>query len=310
MRIVRSLDRARGSVRAPVVTIGNFDGVHHGHQVILRQLIRDARARHAPAVVLTFDPHPVAVVRPQAAPRLLMTLGDRLATLARHGVDVTVVQRFSRDFAAIEADDFIRRFLVEILDAQKILVGHDLNFGRGRSGNVDTLIAAGARHGFAVEVIGPVEVDGVPVHSSRIRELVAAGDVASAHRLLGRPHRVRGRVRHGAGRGKGLGFATANVRPRTPLPPGDGVYVTVVHLDGQELDSVTSIGSTPTFGGGESVIEAHIFADVGDIYGRPIALDFLARLRDQQRFESPTALVAQIEKDVAEAKAVLAARRG
>ncbi|HYC54579.1 MAG TPA: bifunctional riboflavin kinase/FAD synthetase [Candidatus Binatia bacterium] len=308
MRIVRSLERVAGSLRAPVVTIGNFDGVHHGHQVILQQLIRDAQACNAQSVVLTFDPHPVQVVRPQAAPRLLMTLGDRLATIARCRVDVTVVQRFSAQFAAIDADEFIRRFLVGILDAQKILVGHDLNFGRGRTGNVDTLIAAGSRYGFAVEVIGPVEVDGVAVHSSRIRELVSTGDVAAAARLLGRPHRVRGRVRKGAGRGKGLGFATANVAPRTPLPPGDGVYATLAYVDGQELDSVTSIGSTPTFGGGESVIETHIFAELDDLYGKPIAVDFLERLRDQQKFTSPAALVAQIEKDVAQAKAILAAR--
>lgn len=308
MRVVRSLERARGLVRRSVVTIGNFDGVHRGHQVILEQLRRDADARGTSAVVLTFDPHPVSIVRPEAAPKSLMTLGDRLSTLAGEGVDVTVVQRFSRGFASIEADDFVRRFLVEILDADKILVGHDLNFGRGRAGSVETLVAAGGVHGFAVEVIGPVDVDGVVVHSSVIRRLVAAGDVAAAERLLGRPHLVRGRVRPGAGRGRGLGFATANLKPTTPLVPGDGVYATVARLGTARIDSVTSIGSTPTFGGTETVIEAHLFADLDELYGKALALEFVAKIRDQRRFDSPAALVEQIGRDVATARRLLADR--
>lgn len=307
MRVVRSLERARGLLRRSVVTIGNFDGVHAGHRFILRQLRRDADSRGTAAVVLTFDPHPVGVVRPEAAPALLMTLADRLGTLRGEDVDVTVVQRFGADFAAIEAEDFIRRFLVEILDADKILVGHDLNFGRGRLGSAETLVAAGSRYGFAVEVIGPVEVGGVVVHSSVIRRLVAEGDVAAAARLLGRPHRVRGRVQPGAGRGAALGFATANLRPRTPCVPGEGVYATFALLGGRRFQSATSIGTTPTFGGSARTVETHIFADVGTLYGKVLGVEFVEKLRDQRRFDHVDALREQVGLDIEAARRVLAA---
>ena len=309
MKVFRSLERARGGLRRSVVTIGNFDGVHRGHQVILQQLRREADARRTSAVVLTFEPHPISVVRPDAAPPGIMTLPDRLAALDAEGVDLAVVQHFTQAFAAIEADDFVQRFLVEILDAELVLVGDDLNFGRDRGGNVATLQAAGERFGFAVEVIAPVEVDGVVARSSVIRGLVAAGDVTAAGRLLGRPHFVRGRVEHGAGRGKGLGFATANLKPETPLVPGDGVYVTIARLGRRRIDGVTSIGSTPTFGGTETVIEAHLFAELGELYGKPLVLEFLERIRDQRRFETPAALAQQIGLDVSRARAVLASRK-
>ncbi len=309
MRVVRSLERARGCFQRPVVTIGNFDGVHRGHRVILERLTGDARRLGVDSVVLTFDPHPIAVLRPDAAPLLLMPLGDRLAALGEAGVDATVVQRFSRDFADVEAEDFIRRFLVEILGAQKLLVGHDLNFGRGRKGSVESVVEAGGRYGFAVEVIKPVEVDAIVVHSSVVRRAVAAGDVALAAQLLGRPHVVRGRVTRGAGRGASLGFATANVAPRTQLVPCEGVYAASAVIDGEEIDGVTSIGRTPTFGGEEVVIEAHLFASLGELYGKSISLRFAERLRDQKKFASPDELVEQIKKDVEAAKRVLSAGR-
>lgn len=308
MKVLRSLKRARGLLRRSVVTIGNFDGVHRGHQVILQKLRHEADQRGTSAVVLTFNPHPVSVVRPEAAPRGVMTLSDRVSALAEQSVDLTVIQHFSLAFAAIDADDFVRRFLVEILDADLLLVGDDLNFGRDRAGNVQTLQAAGRRYGFAVQVVEPVEVDGVVARSSEIRTRVAAGDVSSAARLLGRPHFVRGRVVHGAGRGKGLGFATANLASETPLVPGDGVYVTVARMGRRRIDSVTSVGSTPTFGGTDTAIEAHLFAELGDLYGKPLVLEFLEKIRDQKLFESPAALVEQIGLDVEHARGVLAAR--
>jgi riboflavin kinase/FMN adenylyltransferase len=309
MKVLRSLERARGLLHGSVVTMGNFDGVHRGHQVILDRLRREADARGSSAVVLTFDPHPVAVVRPEAAPPAVMTLPDRIAALRAAGADLTIVQHFSKAFARIAAGDFIRRFLVDILRAKLLLVGDDLAFGRERGGNVAMLREAGKRYAFEVEVVPPVEVGGVVARSSRIRELVAQGEVAGAARLLGRPHFVRGRVRHGAGRGKGLGFATANLDPATPLVPGDGVYVTRARLGRRTFDSVTSIGSTPTFGGAGTVIEAHIFAELGELYGKPLVLDFVEKLRDQQKFDGPEALVRQIGIDVDRAKAVLAASR-
>ncbi|MFT4570980.1 MAG: riboflavin kinase/FMN adenylyltransferase, partial [Candidatus Binatia bacterium] len=249
-----------------------------------------------------------SVVRPAAAPKLLMSLADRLRALRAIGPSATVVQRFDLDFARVSAEDFVRRFLVEILDAQKLLVGHDLNYGHGRAGSVDTLVEAGSRFGFAVEVIGPVEVDGVAAHSSVVRKAIAAGDVALACKLLGRPHMVRGRVVHGAGRGSGLGFATANIEANIETVPSDGVYVTTAIVDGKEIDGVTSIGSTPTFNGTERVIESHLFAELGDLYGKSIGLRFFERVRDQKKFANSDELVAQIARDVETARAVLAER--
>jgi len=307
MRVFRSLGRAKGAFSRPVVTIGNFDGVHRGHQVILKLVREDADQRGVEAVALTFQPHPVAVLRPEAAPKLLMTLGDRLHGLAACAMDATVVQGFSAEFATIEAEEFIRRFLVETLAAQKLVVGHDLNFGRGRVGNVDLLVDAEARYGFAVEIIRPVVVDGVVVHSTLVRQAVSSGDVALAAQLLGRPHVVRGRVVHGLGRGREIGFATANIRPRTQLVPPDGVYATRALIEGQSFDGVTSIGNTPTFGGIETVIETHLFTPDQDFYAKPVALRFFERLRDQQKFAGPEQLAEQIGCDVERAKAVLAA---
>jgi riboflavin kinase/FMN adenylyltransferase len=307
MRVFRSLERARGQFSRPVVTIGNFDGVHRGHAVILDQVREDADHRGVSGVALTFEPHPISLLRPEAAPRLLMPLGDRVAGLERAGMDGVVIQRFDRAFAAIDGDDFIRRFLVEILDVQKLIVGHDLNFGRGRSGNVETLVEAGGRLGFSVEVIQPVSVDGIVVHSTVVREAVAAGDMALATKLLGKPHMVRGRVVHGAGRGRKIGFATANVRAKTHLIPPDGVYVTRAQIDGRSLEGVTSIGHTPTFGGEETVIETHLFVEWEDFYAKSIRVQFLDRIRDQRKFSGPEELGAQIANDVEYAKAVFAA---
>jgi len=306
MRVIRGLERARGCFTKPVVTIGNFDGVHLGHQIILQRLREDADQRGVDAVVVTFEPHPIAVLRPDAAPTLLMNLGDRLAALSACNMDATVVQPFSNEFAQVEADDFIRRFLVESLAAQRLVVGHDLNFGRGRVGSVEFLVDAGGRYGFDVEVIRPVHVGEAVVHSSLVRGAVRDGDVELAARLLGRPHVIRGRVVHGAGRGKKIGFATANIQPKTEALPPEGVYVTRAVVEGRRIDGVTSIGSTPTFGGTESVIESHLFIEWEDFYGKNLALEFVARLRDQKKFDGPEQLREQIGRDVEQARAILA----
>jgi riboflavin kinase/FMN adenylyltransferase len=306
MRVFRSLERARRAFERPVVTIGNFDGVHRGHQVILYQVRADADHRGVPAVALTFEPHPASVLRPDKAPKLLMQLGDRIAALAACGMDAVVVQRFSREFASIEADHFIHRFLAEILDAQKLIVGHDLNFGRGRKGDVELLVEAGGRYGFSVEVIRPVMVGDIAVHSSVVREAVADGDMGLVARLLGRPHYVRGRVVEGVGRGREIGFATANLRPKTQLVPPEGVYATRALVDAESFESATSIGHAPTFGGTETVIESHLFTDWRDLYARNMSLEFIERLRDQKKFDGPEALAAQIKEDVERTKSILA----
>ena len=308
MRVFRGFHHP-GIAEACALTIGNFDGVHRGHQAILQRVRAEADARGSAAVVLTFDPHPISVLRPDAAPVAVMTLRDRLDALGDCGVDLVLVQRFTAAFARIDPAEFVRRYLVDGLDVDLVLVGDDLAYGRARGGNVGTLREAGLEAGFGVEVVAPVDVDGVVARSSAVRRLVADGDVAAAARLLGRPHRVRGRVEHGAGRGKGLGFATANLAPETPLVPGHGVYATVACVGRRRLDSVTSVGSTPTFGGTATVIEAHLLADPGDLYGKPMVLEFLEKIRDQRKFDSPAELVERIALDVAKAREVLEARR-
>ena len=309
MEVVRGLDQAAGRFARPVVTVGNFDGVHRGHQVILDWLRRDADQRDTIAVALTFDPHPTSVVRPEAAPTLLMSLEDRLDALAAYGLDACVVQSFTPEFAEVEADVFVERFLVGALATQKLVVGHDLNFGKDRQGSVESLVESGGRHGFSVEIVEPVVVDDMVVHSSVVREKVAGGQVGAAARLLGRPHRVRGCVVEGAGRGTELGFATANIATTTPAVPGHGVYATRTTVGGSEIDSATSIGTTPTFDGDRTAVEVHLFEDCGDIYGQDIAVDFVEHLRAQKKFDGPAALAAQIEADVARAKELLAGGR-
>jgi len=310
VKVVRSLARARGCFEKPVVTIGNFDGVHRGHQVILDQVRRDADQRGVEAVALTFHPHPVSVLRPQAAPKQLMTLRDRLEALRECGLDATVVQQFSRSFADIEAGDFVRGFLVETLGVQKLVVGHDINFGRNRAGSTRTLVDEGRRYDFAVEVIHPVTVDGLVVHSSAVRRAVASGEVALAAKLLGRSHFVRGRCVHGAGVGRGLGFATVNLALATELVPADGVYATVARLGRERVDGVTSIGNRPTFDGGARVVESHLFEFDRDAYGEVVVLEFVDRLRDQKKFDDAAALGRQVGADIERAKVVLAAARG
>ncbi len=305
MKIIRGLARARGVFRRPIVTIGNFDGVHRGHQVIIQQAREDAAQRGTLAVAVTFDPHPVAVLRPDVAPRLLMTLGDRLSALSAAGLDATVVQRFSRDFASIEASDFVKDFIVDCLDTQKIVVGHDINFGRNRAGSTSLLVDEGAHYGFDVEVIRPVVVDDIVVHSSNVRQAVAAGDVALASRLLGRPHFVRGRCVKGDARGRDLGFPTVNLKAKTQLSPCDGVYATFALVDGRRVQAVTSIGSKPTFDGKETAVEAHLFDFDEDLYGANITIEFVERVRDQRKFDGADALVEQVHKDVEESRRIL-----
>ena len=306
MDVIEGFERARGRFSRPVVTMGNFDGVHRGHQAIIERVCRDAEQLGVEAVALTFDPHPMAVLKAHAAPSLLMLLDDRLEALAACGLDAAVVQKFTPDFAAVEAHDFIARFFAGALDVQQLVLGHDVNFGRDRMGSAETLVEAGAEYGFTVEVIPPVVVEGTVVHSSAVRETIGRGDVAAAARFLGRPYLLRGRVEHGAGRGKEIGFATANVEPAATLVPGEGVYASRARLEGRLIDGVTSIGRTPTFDGTETVIESHLFEQCGDLYGAPIAIEFVERLRDQEKFSGSAELAGQIKLDVERAKTLLA----
>ncbi|MET0151554.1 MAG: bifunctional riboflavin kinase/FAD synthetase [Candidatus Binatia bacterium] len=306
MQVIRHLEACERRFRSPVATLGNFDGVHRGHQEILSRVVRQARELGGEAVVITFFPHPTAVLAPARAPAALGSLRERLSRFREAGVDVVLLQRFTRAFAALDADDFIERYLARRLGVAKVVIGHSVNFGRARGGSAATLVAVGARLGFAVEVVGPVSVDGIAVSSTAVRERLAAGEVAVASRLLGGAYAVDGRVVRGDRRGQGLGFPTANVRTRTAVLVPDGVYAVRLRWNGERRDGVANVGRNPTFGQGrERTLEAHLFEFDGELYGRALRVEFVERLRGEMKFASAQALVAQIREDARRAREVL-----
>jgi riboflavin kinase/FMN adenylyltransferase len=307
MRIVRHLVRQPQPIRRAVLTLGNFDGVHLGHQAIVAHAVEHARAVGGAAVALTFAPHPLAVLVPERAPPPVQPLRDRLASLRALGVDVAVVQRFTRRFAALEAERFVRDFLLPHLDLQHVVVGYNVNFGRDRAGSAETLRALGARLGFGVDVIGPVVVAGEQASSTALRDAIREGDVRRARALLGRPHALRGRVVAGDRRGRTLGFPTANLHLRPGLLlPADGVYAVAVELGERRHPGVLNVGVRPTFAGRRRTVEVHLLDFAGDLYGRWLVVRLVERLRGEAAFAGPEALRAAIAADVVRARTVLA----
>jgi riboflavin kinase/FMN adenylyltransferase len=305
MRVIRHLPRVAAPLPRVVLTLGNFDGVHRGHQAIIARARAEAAACGGQVVALTFHPHPLAVLAPERASPMIQSLHDRLRTLREAGVDVSVAQRFTRTFSTFEPREFVERFLLPSLELKHVVIGYNVTFGRGRSGNADTLATLGAALGFAVDAVGPVQVGDVAVSSSAIRRAVAAGDVARAELLLGRPYRLRGRVVTGERRGRTLGFPTANLHvPPRVVVPADGVCA---HAGGDAVPTVVNIGVRPTFGEARRTIEAHLLDWSGDLYGRWLELEFVARLRGERRFDGVAALTAAIAADVAAARDVLGA---
>jgi riboflavin kinase / FMN adenylyltransferase len=306
MRVIRHLAHVAPPLRRVVLTLGNFDGMHLGHQAIVRRALHEARGVGGQVVVLTFHPHPIAVVAPDKAPPLLQTLHDRLARLRDLGVDVTVVQRFTPAFAALEPDAFIQ-YLAAHLELLHVVVGYNVTFGHGRVGTVDTLEELGARYGFTVDAVGPVTVGEAQVSSTALRQLVAAGDVRRAGELLGRPYTLRGRVIRGEQRGRTLGFPTANLHQRPGLLlPADGVYAVHALLDGHSVPAVLNVGVRPTFGELRRTVEAFLLDFDGDLYGRWLTLELVERLRGERRFAGVDALRQAIAADVARTREVLA----
>jgi riboflavin kinase/FMN adenylyltransferase len=300
------------SLRAPAIAIGNFDGVHRGHMALVRQA-RQLAGAHGEAVVLTFDPHPVQVLAPHAAPPLITTQTRKVELLAAAGADAVVVEPFTAELAALSADQFVAEVLAGACGARHIVVGADFTYGKSRGGNVETLAAAGARHGFEVAVVSPVTVDGEVASSSRVRGYLRAGDARRAAALLGRPYDVDGTVVRGAGRGKGLGIATANVAPEGDLLASPGIYAVTLErtgVDAHPLPAVASLGTNPTFTtAGALVLEVHVLDFDADLYGARVRVGFVERLRDEARFDSVDALLAQIQGDIAAARALFTAGR-
>ena len=303
MRIARGLESVPPDARPSVVALGIFDGVHLGHRAILATALARARAAGLEAVACTFDPHPLEVLQPERAPRPITSLDERLILIGESGIDAVVVLAFTREFAAIEPEAFVKDVLLERLRAREIVVGYNHRFGRGARGDARLLQAMAERSGFQAHVVQPETVDGAVVSSSEIRAALGRGDVTRAARDLGRPYAIEGRVTSGAGRGRTLGFPTANIVSDLAVLVGRGVYRGRVHVGGGTYSAVVNVGVRPTFGETTLAVEAHLLDFTGDIYGHAVRLELLERLRDEMRFPSVEELKAQVARDIAAARA-------
>ena len=281
-----------------MLALGNFDGLHRGHVKIIERVNRRAGERGSTSVVMTFDPHPPRVVRPDKAPPLIMTKAQRLEAIAASGIQGTAVVRFTHELSQWDPETFVRTVLVDWLHVAEVWVGANFLFGRDRAGNFSLLRALGARYGFRAEKIDPVRYREFVVSSTRIRRLIGEGRVDEAGALLGHPYFVDGTVVEGARRGRELGCPTANLDVVNELVPPNGVYATTVLLGSVIHPSITNVGRTPMFGDTvQRVVETHVLGFEGDLYGAPVRLGFVQRLRDERAFESVEQLRAQIDAD-------------
>lgn len=302
MLILRSTAHGPRPAPASVVTIGNFDGVHRGHAAVLRRVVERARARRERAVAMTFDPHPLALLSKEGAPGLIMPVWRRCARMDELGIDAVLVQAFDEELSRLGPREFVGQVLREGLGARLVVVGDDFRFGAGRAGDA-TSLAKGEFGPMEVETVPALSWEGAPVSSSRIRAALSAGDIALANALLGQPYELIGTVIRGDGRGRTLGFPTANLRAENGTLPADGVYAATT---AEGTLAVVNIGVRPTFEAGRSV-EAHLLDFSGNLYDRTLGLAILARLRGEMRFSGVEELKAQIARDIEAARATLGA---
>lgn len=307
MDIFEGIETIKTPFPRATVAIGTFDGVHVGHQELLRVAVEDARFFVRPALVFTFDRHPQELLAPERAPAYLTTPAQRNNLIAETGADGLVVARFDLALSQLSPDAFVKTILKQKLGAEAIVVGENFGFGRGRAGNADYLRGVEEKFGFTLHAIPPVLVDSAPASSTRVRELLHAGDIAAAERILGHPYFLAGTVVEGQKLGRQLGYPTANLALTTRQAiPADGIYAVLATLDdGRTFGGACSIGDRPAVPGAGRAIETYLFDFEEDIYGRGIELRFVRRLRPEWRFDSLDALTVQIGRDVAEAKEIL-----
>jgi riboflavin kinase / FMN adenylyltransferase len=290
------------------VTVGNFDGVHRGHQLILENLILRAGKSGSRAAVLTFDPHPARILRPDLAPTLLMTLDQRLRAFDAAGIDATLVLTFDEILAKVSAEDFVSTLLVEQMHARLILVGENFRFGHKGAGDVALLRTFGARWGFEVEIVPPVEVGGIIVSSTAVRSAVREGRMEDAAKFLGHPFTLAGEIRTGSGLGRKFVVPTLNLASEQETLPKNGVYATLAFVNGKMYRAATNVGIRPTFDAGKVSIESHLLEFSENLTSGPLEVRFITRLRDEQKFTGPEALREQILRDIARANELLAAK--
>lgn len=303
MQFIRGLHNLRPEHRGCVATIGNFDGVHLGHQAVIGQLGEEAGRLHLPSVLITFEPQPMEYFRPQQAPARLTRLREKVQALRRFHVDRLLCLSFNRKLAGMAANDFIQRVLVDGLGIKYLVVGDDFRFGKDRAGDFALLQAAGREHGFAVVNMHTFLIDADRVSSTRVRGALNQGDLAAAERLLGRSYRMSGRVAHGEKLGRQLGFPTANIHVHRKATPLQGIFVVEVFgIEGEPLPGVASLGTRPTVDGKTTILEVYLFDFDRDIYGAHLQVSFLHKLRDEVRYTTLDALKVQIAKDVENAR--------
>ncbi len=293
-----------GACREGAVTVGNFDGVHRGHAALLAELRRQARAVNGPAVALTFEPHPIELLRPGQSPPRLTTPEDRAHLLHELGADHVVILNATRELLALRAAEFFALVLQERLAARALVEGTNFGFGRGREGNVETLARLCKSADIPLTIVPPVILDGVEVSSSQVRSALSSGAVRAAAELLGRPYRLHGIVSAGQRRGQKLGFPTANLEQIGTLIPGDGVYAVRIPYQGQPWPGAANIGPNPTFGENARKVEIHLIDFQGDLYGQLLAVDFIEHLRDTRPFRGVDELVEQLRRDIEQARRI------
>jgi riboflavin kinase/FMN adenylyltransferase len=295
-------------VKGTVITVGTFDGVHRGHRDVVERLVARSRSLKIPSVLVTFEPHPLEIVNPSAAPLLLTTPYEKLEVLAETGIDYVAVLPFTPELAAFSAEDFVELVLRRRFRLRELLIGYDHGFGRQRAGNVDVLRTLGERDGFRLEVVDAVATpDGHSVSSTSIRRGIAGGDLERASAGLGRPYSVSGQVIQGSQRGRTIGFPTVNLGapPARKLLPPEGVYAVKVQTPRGPVGGMMNLGPRPTFGDSATSLEAHLFDTSGDYYGAHVRIDFIRRLRETRKFASPEQLSSQLRHDESEARNAL-----
>jgi riboflavin kinase/FMN adenylyltransferase len=288
-----------------VITLGNFDGLHLGHQELIRKVIRRAKETGSRSIVVTFRPHPLKILAPEKCPPLISIYEEKIKLFEKLGIDVLVKIPFTLEFAKMSPGDFVKGILCDMLGAKEIFVGFNYRFGRGREGNIATLKALGERLGFTVREVEQVSLNGEVISSTKIRHLLRDGEVEHAARLLGRTYTITGIVVKGDGRGKSLGFPTANIAPKHSIIPAHGVYAVRLFVRDRFYDGIANIGMRPTFDKNVLTIEVHIFDFDEDIYGEDISLYFIGKIRDEKKFGSADELILQIRTDVGIARDLL-----
>jgi riboflavin kinase/FMN adenylyltransferase len=310
MEVLHGIDKIERKFHNPVITIGNFDGVHIGHLSLFQRVKELAETMGGESIIITFYPHPIKVLSPSNGPPLITSHEQKVQLIEEAGIDVFLVIEFTREFANMSAHDFVHEIIHSKIGARAVVVGPDYRFGHKREGDIPTLTRMGKELNFEVYVVPDISINGVEVSSSTIRGFVTAGELRRAREMLGRDYQVAGRVIRGRDRGgRLLGFPTANLQLIDELTPKPGVYATEVLIEGRLYEGATNIGYSPTFENGAFSVETHVLDFSGDIYGKIIQVRFIERLRDEKTFSGPEELSQQIKKDVDRAREILAKHR-